>query len=67
MKFRVDGFESVGTCRWCSRAMAGAEGKEKEERFAFAGSIGVPIEIAGYREHGLEAHATKCRRKLAAV
>ena len=30
-----------------------------EERFAFAVSIGVLVEFAGYREHGRDAHATK--------
>ena len=28
------------------------------ERFALADSIGIPIELAGYREHGRDAHAT---------
>ena len=29
-----------------------------EECFALAASIGVPVEFAGYREHGQDAHAT---------
>ena len=32
-----------------------------KERFALADSIGVPTEIAEYREHGQDAHATKMR------
>ncbi len=39
--------------------MHGAFGEPGKERFALADSIGVPVEIAGYRDHGQDAHATK--------
>jgi hypothetical protein len=37
---------------------------EQKDRFALAYSIGVPIDVAGYRDHRLEADATFCMPRL---
>ncbi len=37
---------------------------EQKDRFALAYSIGVPIDVAGYRNHRLEADATFCMPRL---
>jgi hypothetical protein len=39
----------------------------RKERSALADSIGVPIEIAEYRDHGRDAHATKYLRQQTAI
>jgi hypothetical protein len=40
-----------------ARAKRSSARGEKEDRFARAVSIGAPIDIAAYREHGQDAHA----------
>jgi hypothetical protein len=41
-----------------ARAKRSSARDEKEDRFARTESIGIPIDIAVYREHGQDAHAT---------
>jgi hypothetical protein len=41
-----------------ARAKRSSARGEKEDRFARPVLIGVPIDMAAYREHGQDAHAT---------